>query len=163
MTKKEAIDFGKMWLELQKDSKDSNTYEFFVMAIKALEQERNIGDEAYAKGWENGEIAERSRHKQKPCEDAVSKEAVIALAKEECDTAIIPYKRFVKNVSALPPVTPKPKTGHWVRWYETIEQELCTIHDPHCKCSECNYEYDPYIASLFNFCPNCGAKMESEE
>ena len=38
MTREEAIDFGEMWLELQKDSKDSNTYEFFVMALKALEQ-----------------------------------------------------------------------------------------------------------------------------
>lgn len=39
MTREEAIDFGEMWLELQNDSKDSNTYEFFVTAIKALEQE----------------------------------------------------------------------------------------------------------------------------
>lgn len=65
------------------------------------------------------------------------------------------------------PVTPQPKTGHWVRWYEIIEKEYCTIHEPHCKCSECNREYEPYIASLFNYCPNCGARMfeqrESEE
>lgn len=54
----------------------------------------------------------------------------------------------------------KPKIGHLVRWYETIERENCTIHDPHCKCSECDQEYDPYNASLFNYCPNCGAKME---
>lgn len=52
------------------------------------------------------------------------------------------------------------KTGHWIKWYETIEKELYTIHDPHCKCSECNREYDPYIASLVNYCPNCGAKMK---
>lgn len=39
MTREEAIDFGKMWLEINADSKDSNTYEFFIMAIEALEQE----------------------------------------------------------------------------------------------------------------------------
>lgn len=39
MTREEAIEFGKMWLELQEDCKDSYTYEFFKMAIKALEQE----------------------------------------------------------------------------------------------------------------------------
>ena len=58
------------------------------------------------------------------------------------------------------------KTGHWVRWYEIIEQEHYTIL--HCKCSGCNREYDPYIASSFNYCPNCGVKIveqpqESEE
>lgn len=38
MTRKEAIDFGKMWLEVFETDKDSHTYEFFDMAIKALEQ-----------------------------------------------------------------------------------------------------------------------------
>jgi hypothetical protein len=57
----------------------------------------------------------------------------------------------------------QPKIGHLIKWYETIERENCTIHDPHCKCSECDQEYDPYNASLFNYCPNCGAKIESEE
>ena len=60
-------------------------------------------------------------------------------------------------------ISQQPKTGHWIRWYETIKQVNCTIHDPHCKCSECDQEYDPYNASLFNYCPNCGVKMESEE
>lgn len=39
MTREEAIEFGKMWLELQEDCKDSNTYEFFKIAIEALQQE----------------------------------------------------------------------------------------------------------------------------
>ena len=43
MTREEAIDFGKMWLELQEDSKGSSTYEFFKTAIKALEQEPKTG------------------------------------------------------------------------------------------------------------------------
>lgn len=39
MTREEAIEFGNMWLQINDDSKDSNTYAFFQMAIKALEQE----------------------------------------------------------------------------------------------------------------------------
>ena len=44
MTREEAIEFGNMWLEVNEDFKDSdvddrNTYEFFQIAIKALEQE----------------------------------------------------------------------------------------------------------------------------
>lgn len=47
-------------------------------------------------------------------EDCISRQAVLALAKEECDTAIIPYRKFVKDVNALPPVIQQPKTGHWI-------------------------------------------------
>lgn len=56
MTRKEAIEFGKMWLELHEDYKDSYTYEFFKKAIKELEQE--------------------------PCKDAVSRKEVKKIAKE---------------------------------------------------------------------------------
>lgn len=43
MTREDAIEFGKMWLELQEDCKDSNTYEFFKIAIEALQQEPRKG------------------------------------------------------------------------------------------------------------------------
>lgn len=43
MTKEEAIEFGEMWLEINEDSKNSNTYNFFQMTLKALEQEPKIG------------------------------------------------------------------------------------------------------------------------
>lgn len=36
MTNEEAIEFGNMWLEINEDSKDSNTYEFFQLSIEAL-------------------------------------------------------------------------------------------------------------------------------
>ena len=42
MTREEAIEFGNMWLEVNEDAKDSNTYEFFQMAIKALKQEPKV-------------------------------------------------------------------------------------------------------------------------
>ena len=61
---------------------------------------------------------------------------------------------------AIQALSQEPKTGYLIRWYEIIEREHLAIHDPHCKCSECDREYDPYSASLFNYCPNCGAKMQ---
>ena len=39
MLREEAIEFGNMWLQVNEDSPNSNTYKFFQMAIKALEQE----------------------------------------------------------------------------------------------------------------------------
>ena len=47
MTKEEAIDFGKMWIEVFEADKDSHTYEFFEMAIEALERE-NVLDKIRA-------------------------------------------------------------------------------------------------------------------
>ncbi len=38
MTKKEAIEFGSLWLQINEDCKDSSTYAFFQMAIKALQE-----------------------------------------------------------------------------------------------------------------------------
>lgn len=43
MTREEAIEFSKMWLELQEDCKNSNTYEFFKIAIEVLQQEQKKG------------------------------------------------------------------------------------------------------------------------
>ena len=39
MTREEAIEFGNMWLEVNEDCKDSNTYEFFQLSIEALKQQ----------------------------------------------------------------------------------------------------------------------------
>ena len=97
MTREEAIEFGKMWLELQEDCKDSNTYEFFKMAIEALQQEptytSKVAQKAYEDGKKDGYIQRKietiadnltsSKIKkaienlpkvkpQEPCEDAVS-------------------------------------------------------------------------------------------
>ena len=71
-------------------------------------------------------------------------------------------KYLYDRIDKLPSVNPT-KTGHWIRWYEQKEYDGYTENIPHCKCSECNREYDPYTASLFNYCPNCGAKMEDEK
>lgn len=45
-------------------------------------------------------------------EDCISRKAVLALAKEECDTAIIPYRKFVKDINALPSVASAQKEEH---------------------------------------------------
>ena len=42
MTREEAIKFGNTWLETFGDAKDSNTYNFFKISIKALEKEQKM-------------------------------------------------------------------------------------------------------------------------
>lgn len=39
MTREETIEFGKLWMQMNEDCKDSLIYTFFKTAIKALEQE----------------------------------------------------------------------------------------------------------------------------
>ena len=56
-----------------------------------------------------------------------------------------------ESIHELPPVNPQePKTGHWI------------MHKKHRECSECNV-YLPKDMPRNSFCPNCGARMESEE
>ena len=104
---------------------------------------------------------------QEPCEDAISRQAVLDIIKFEYDWLLdakghnadtkIAFSGIKSKVLALPPVNPQePKTGHWIK------------DSPFAKpyCSECgnscfgvhgfNYTISPY-------CPNCGAKMEESE
>ncbi len=69
------------------------------------------------------------------------------------------FETAMNVVKELPPVTPQPKTGYWISWYEIIEEEWGTEHNPHCKCSECSTEVDPHTSKFIKCCPVCGAKM----
>ena len=107
-----------------------------------------ISDEAYKK------IVCHCKE-QKPCEDAISRQAVDtlvdelarAISDERCGT---PRGRrtatIMQDILDLPPVNPQPKTGHWI---------FDEILDKHYYCSECKSMGVDY----WDFCPNCGAKM----
>jgi len=60
----------------------------------------------------------------------------------------------------LPSVTPQePKTGHWESFDLTYGRDIY-------KCSVCKCTADvPTVLGIpmFKYCPNCGAKMESED
>ncbi len=51
----------------------------------------------------------------------------------------------IKDIKALPSVTPQPRKGHWVDN----------------KCTNCGYEVQPWNNT--NYCPNCGADMKEVE
>lgn len=102
--------------------------------------------------------------KIEPCEDAISRQAVLDLIEhynsDGLGALFYGYDeglKFTKAVNKLPPVNPQePKTGHW-------------MHDgSHWKnrfiCSECGYKL---FDEPTNYCPNCGCAMvepqESED
>ena len=84
-------------------------------------------------------------------DDCVSREAVLLI--NELHYGQMPNHinhQIWQEIKDLPSVTPKPKTGHWIDKY--ILRQYFQY-----ECSECGR------ASLkSNFCPKCGAKMESE-
>ena len=92
-------------------------------------------------------------------EDAISREKVLELV-SDYDLSM---GQVVKGIHALSSVYPKAKVGKWITWSEEIIHDGYSEYVTHCKCSECDQEYNPYNASLFNYCPNCGAKMEVKE
>lgn len=60
-----------------------------------------------------------------------------------------------KAIQALPPVTPKPKTGHW------IFDDKCREHG---HCSLCGYgSVDLIDDEPHDFCRRCGAKMNKPQ
>lgn len=91
--------------------------------------------------------------KQEPCEDCVSRQAVLDKMKERDDelSSICP-----KDIRELPPVTPQPKMGQWKR----ISMDKYVQHAmAYYRCSECGRN----IIGTHNYCPSCGAKMQSVE
>jgi len=87
------------------------------------------------------------------CEDAVSREAVLEIAKQHTLT------NDYLAIQSLPPVRPQePKTGHWIT-------TRTLMHDGEYYCDKCNCD-SPHNEK-WDYCPNCGARMvepqESEE
>ena len=61
------------------------------------------------------------------------------------------YDDVMFGLDRLPSVTPKQRTGHWIK----VDDEEPIAYD----CSECV----AMVGRRFRFCPDCGAKMEDTE
>ena len=124
MTREEAIDRLK---EAKVGHKEFLSVETLNMAIQALEQE--------------------------PCGDAISRQAVLEeLPRQKMRNnfgEVIGEVVYIDDIRALPPVTPQPKMGRWIKG---------TYKDT---CDKCRCTY-PKDIGIKNYCPNCGAIMKNE-
>ena len=73
---------------------------------------------------------------------------------------LLSAKAFIKTTETAD--VQEVRHGHW------ITKDLDNFQKIECKCSECGYigisNYDSYDDPYdFNYCPNCGAKMDSDE
>ena len=101
---------------------------------------------------------------QEPCEDAISRKAVINQIFYSTDNNgdVVLGSALRERIARLPSVTPQePRKGHWIMTHDYFTGAYESID--YVKCSCCH----DYSLEEGNYCPNCGAKMvepkESED
>ena len=93
--------------------------------------------------------------KQEPCDDAISRQAVLDVIEElkkiHFDRIVV-LNKVRDRVLDLPPINPQePKTGHW-EW----------LTEDKYRCSNCNHETrvdECMNKTMYDYCPFCGASM----
>ena len=108
-------------------------------------------------------VSNPTGYEQEPCDDAISR-AYIEPIVEELENICINGDEYILNLLAdiknAPSVT--QKSGEWIdtdEWCETVDgfEQWGYFR----KCSKCGYVFK--FLEIDNYCPNCGARMESEE
>lgn len=120
-------------------------------AMAILEEVKTIDDSMYQYNPAYLEALEMAiaALKAEPCGDAVSREAVLDLFE-----TIMTKSEIYRAVIKLPPVTPKPRTGKWIRQGND--------YTDYYECEHCGIAVG--LDDIKNFCPNCGCRMmEGEE
>ena len=98
---------------------------------------------------------------QEPCEDAIDRaEAMTEImmfagnVKSDEEDVYIKVSDAVQLLRELPPANlQEPKTGHWIKSSNGMFAE----------CSDCGKHGEYGLLKQYKYCPNCGAKMESED
>ena len=91
--------------------------------------------------------------KQEPCEDCISRQAVDELSEALVHTTINKADfvcNFWERLQKLPSVTPKKKTGKWIRTTDKTGHLVW-------KC-DCGWQQRLWT----NFCPDCGCQMRGD-
>ncbi len=87
-------------------------------------------------------------------DDLIRREDAIDVLIETIAPPSLTLDTLVMRIDSIP--SAQPKRGEWVphkleKGYDSIDKDVC---------SECGGRFND--AWLFNFCPNCGAKMDGE-
>ena len=103
---------------------------------------------------------------RKAMDDLISRKSAIRKLKREMSDHNpdynVPIKHCIDAINSLPPVTPKQRTGHWVK-------VSYNMYGPIFRCSVCNHSLNLMERSTeqngcdYDYCPWCGARMENRE
>ena len=102
------------------------------------------------------ELYEKYEYKKEPCDDAISRDAVLKKQYKIDDSATLSTRDVVnvEDIEDAPSVT--HKSGKWI-----VHQKPHDIRYLECSCCNVWFLNDHLVRN--SYCPNCGAKMESEE
>ena len=90
---------------------------------------------------------------QEPCEDAISRQAVLKQLKGCLTGGDTEYEYVKLHIDSIPSVSPaRPKGSWYIRDTEPLE----------CECWDCS-ECKETVFEKTNYCPNCGADMAEKE
>ncbi len=92
---------------------------------------------------------------QEPCSDVVSRQAVDDAIYDYSRSCDANYAQIMEFIDKLPSVTAQPKMGRWnfTKHYGR-DYYVCLV---------CGMERMDDHSSGWNYCPNCGAKMQEVE
>ena len=108
----------------------------------------------------------------------MTREEAIRILEEERDVYIPKWIKYIKLdffdrrwVNALElaikALEQEPKTGHWISHREHCENLGVTPSGlgayEWCSNCDCGIDVKEWYRTDYNYCPNCGAKMESED
>lgn len=150
-------------------------------AIKVLTELRGYGDkfanigfdrkealDLAIKALEQTELNPSYNGVKTELEDCISREETIEWLKKVTVTDGITFKtgfeQILYDIEQMPSVTPQQKaTGSWVEKQVVDNEEVEIEQWQSARCSKCDkYHTTPYSYYFddYNYCPNCGAKME---
>ena len=143
-------------LDVEGDSENAKAQALALLWVlelfdKYAEQEpTDEWQDGYDMAWEEAEVFYEVEER----EDAVSRADMWKVV-HQCEENNSPSWVWREMLSQLPSVQPKQKTGRWVLGGYDDHYYICD------KCGCIASEY--YQKPQFSFCPNCGARMESEQ
>ena len=98
-------------------------------------------------------------YEQQTCEDAISKQAMRDFISKWLSDYLSEIPEIIyEMLEEMTPVAPKPKIGYW-KWQLADNGWADHI------CSECGFKHntDIHVTLNWQYCPNCGAKMENDK
>ena len=165
MTRKEAIEILKQFKKCLSDVVfDEKGSEAWQMAIQALSQEPTEKPMTVDEMEREYEKSKALFHKIVESDDAISREYLFKVLDDFCGhdrTATITLDTLADLVYELPSVTPSRRKGHWITKIDDTAHNF--PFGKRVECSECGQRFVTGDDVSRNFCPKCGAKMESEE
>ena len=148
--------------------------------IQEIQAESEKYQKAFEDGYEQGYAQARFDYEQEPCEDAISRKALL----EEIENGIKAgnyeegYEEYphindmddiIECIKYADSIQPKPKTGHWEWVQYDSNPNIGNWHCSECRCVvvECVDKEENGGIPLYKYCPQCGVRMvnpqESEE